>query len=121
MDLEDAIEQVKSALVGPVQSPHLDGYITIKLRAYEDHAQSLYFVETGANGAGIAEQHCYQLIWAKNRLSARNVAKAGNRTWHVDTLFDISAAARSAGFSVDVKYKSTDDEGIAEVGCYKPF
>lgn len=94
---------------------------TIKLRAYQDLAQSLYFVETGSNGAGIAEQHNYQLIWAKNRLSARNVAKASNRAWHVDTLFDISTAARSAGFSVDGNSETAERDYVSQVGCYRPF
>lgn len=121
-DFEQAVRDLAPMAKATFSSPHLDGYVEINLRSASDpQTHDLFFVETGSNGPGIGEAHRYRLLWANGTLAARNVAKNYDRTWHVDTVFNVSKLARKAGYDVDGDANVPLESFSHEAALYQPL
>lgn len=99
--LDDAVATIREGVRTALKAAHIDGYAEVMLKPEpaSDEAQ-LFLVETGANGPAMFEQHGYEFVWATNAREAQGKTVRPVHRCHIDTVFNVSRAARGLGFSV---------------------
>ena len=118
--LDEALAAVVAAVRDTMRKAHLDGYAEIALSAVDPGpGDELFLVESGANGPGMFEQHGYDFVWARSALAAHGAVRRDRGKCHIDTVVNISRAARRDGWSVR---RQTDDGAPClplQKACYR--
>lgn len=107
--LDEAVATLADRVRSVLRAAHIDGYAEVALQDTEDRPGSqLFLVETGVNGPAMFEQHAYEFVWADSARTAQLAAGKPSAAHHVDTVFNVSRAARARGWAV----KGRDDDGL---------
>lgn len=106
--LDEAVASLADRVRSALRAAHVDGYAEVELRNSEDMpGAQLFLVETGVNGPAMFEQHAYEFVWADSARTAQLEAGKPSSAHHVDTVFNVSRAARAKGWAV----KGREDDG----------
>lgn len=106
--LQDAVASLADKVRSSLKAAHVDGFAEVELREAEDlPGRQLFLVETGVNGPAMFEQHAYEFVWAESARDAQLQAGKPTSAHHVDTVFNVSRAARAKGWAV----KGRADDG----------